>query len=82
MYALPHYSKLLSWLKPFTVLTRKRDVDMTVRRLVYGSVLLTHADLPDIKPQDLYSPGTDLFRVCSVFRYYTSVASNGPRMIE
>jgi condensin complex subunit 3 len=30
-----------------TVLTRTRDVDMTVRRLVYGSVLLAHADLPD-----------------------------------
>ena len=29
------------------VLTRTRDVDMTVRRLVYGSVLLAHADLPD-----------------------------------
>jgi hypothetical protein len=51
MYALPHYSTLLSWLKPFTVLTQMCDVDMTVRRLVYGSVLLTHADLPVIKPQ-------------------------------
>ncbi len=30
-----------------TVLTRTRDVDTTVRRLVYGSVLLAHADLPD-----------------------------------
>jgi condensin complex subunit 3 len=30
-----------------TVLTRTRDVDMTVRRLVYGSVFLAHADLPD-----------------------------------
>lgn len=30
-----------------TVLARTRDVDMTVRRLVYGSVLLAHADLPD-----------------------------------
>jgi len=30
-----------------TVLTRTRDVDMTVRRLVYSSVLLTHAILPD-----------------------------------
>jgi condensin complex subunit 3 len=30
-----------------TVLTRMRDVDMTVRRLVYGSVLLAHADLLD-----------------------------------
>ena len=29
------------------VLTRTRNVDMTVRRLIYGSVLLTHADLPD-----------------------------------
>ena len=53
MYALLHYSTLLSWLKPFTVLTQMRDVDMTVRRLVYGSVLLTHADFPDIKLQHL-----------------------------
>ena len=30
-----------------TVLTRTRDVDMTVRRLVYSNVLLVHADLPD-----------------------------------
>jgi condensin complex subunit 3 len=29
------------------VLARTRDIDMTVRRLVYGSVLLAHADLPD-----------------------------------
>lgn len=29
------------------VLTRTRDIDMTVRRLVYGSVLLLHAELPD-----------------------------------
>jgi hypothetical protein len=53
MYALLHYSTLLSWHKPFTVLTWMRDVDMTVHRLIYGSVLLTHADLPDIEPQHL-----------------------------
>jgi condensin complex subunit 3 len=29
------------------VLTRTRDIDLTVRRLVYGSVLLAHAELPD-----------------------------------
>ena len=29
------------------VLSRTRDIDMTVRRLVYGSVLLAHAELPD-----------------------------------
>jgi condensin complex subunit 3 len=29
------------------VLVRTRDVDTTVRRLVYASVLLTHAELPD-----------------------------------
>jgi hypothetical protein len=29
------------------VLTRTHDIDMTVRRLVYGSVLLMHAELPD-----------------------------------
>jgi condensin complex subunit 3 len=27
--------------------TRTRNVDMTVRRLIYGSVLLAHTDLPD-----------------------------------
>jgi condensin complex subunit 3 len=30
-----------------TILARTRDVDTTVRRLVYGSVLLAHAELPD-----------------------------------
>ncbi|KAI9511024.1 nuclear condensing complex subunit [Russula earlei] len=30
-----------------SVLARTRDVDLTVRRLVYGSVLLAHAELPD-----------------------------------
>ena len=30
-----------------SVLARMRDVDTTVRRLVYGSVLLAHAELPD-----------------------------------
>jgi condensin complex subunit 3 len=30
-----------------TMLARTRDVDTTVRRLVYGSVLLAHAELPD-----------------------------------
>lgn len=29
------------------ILARTRDVDTTVRRLVYASVLLTHAELPD-----------------------------------
>jgi condensin complex subunit 3 len=29
------------------VLTRTRDIDMTVRRLVYGSILLAHVELPD-----------------------------------
>ncbi|KAI0287475.1 hypothetical protein BC826DRAFT_1108399 [Russula brevipes] len=29
------------------VLARTRDIDMTVRRLVYGSVLPAHAELPD-----------------------------------
>jgi hypothetical protein len=53
MYALLHYSALLSWLKPFTVLTWICDVDMTLCRLICGSVLLTHADLPDIELQHL-----------------------------
>ena len=30
-----------------TVLARTRDIDTTVRRLVYGSVLLAHTELPD-----------------------------------
>ncbi len=30
-----------------TVLARTRDIDMTVRRHVYASVLLAHAELPD-----------------------------------
>ena len=29
------------------MLARTRDIDMTVRRLVYGSILLSHAELPD-----------------------------------
>ncbi|KAI9449685.1 nuclear condensing complex subunit [Lactarius psammicola] len=30
-----------------TVLARTRDIDTTVRRLVYGNILLAHAELPD-----------------------------------
>jgi hypothetical protein len=38
------------------VLTRTHDINMTVGRLVYGSVLLTHAKLPDDAMPDAAYP--------------------------